>query len=312
MGLFYTALERADRKAAESEAAKAEAQPAAPAAPEAGQPALVRTWEEAAQRDLAGYPLATPEAAAPADDPAQAAETVEWDAASLGAAANPTGIAREQYRILRTRLLEAMHGRGLRTLLVTSAVPGEGKTMVTANLALQLSSLGEGRVLLIDADLRRAGLSASLRPAPVAGLSDYLKGEVGLSQVLRDVNPWLSILPTRCTQEEGPELLACQGMVELLQRMRESFDLVLIDGAPVGPVADSRILARLADASLLVVRAQGAPGEDVERAAELLRPRLLGAVLNGAEEKRRRGYGSYGSYGGYGAKPAAADQKEPS
>jgi len=303
MGLFFTALQRAEQNQAPA-ADEASTPPETP-------PVLVKTWDEAARRDLAGYPLAPaappgrhpdadPEARA-GEDAAEVQEGVEWDAASLGAAAVPSGMAKEQYRILRSRLLEAMHNRDLRTILITSATPGEGKTMVAANLALQLSALGESRVLLIDADLRRAGLSASVRPAPLVGLGDYLKGDASLSDVLCNVTPWLSILPTRPIQEVAPELLSGQGMVELLQRARESYDLVLLDGAPVGPVADSRILARLADATLLVVRADTAPSDEIARAAELLRPRLLGSVLNGAHEKRGRGYGA-----GYYDAPASA------
>ncbi|HEY7837971.1 MAG TPA: CpsD/CapB family tyrosine-protein kinase [Terriglobales bacterium] len=317
MGLFFTALERAEQNpAAVADEAPDKVPNQAPAAP-GGPPAPVRTWEEAAQRDLAGYPLATPAASAiqptaavAGEAPAELRAGVEWDAASLGAAAVPSGMAKEQYRILRSRLLEAMHSRDLRTVLITSATPGEGKTMVAANLALQISALGEHRVLLIDADLRRAGLSASVRPAPLAGLGDYLKGDASLAEVLFNFTPWLSILPTRPTQDVAPELLSGQGMVELLQHARQSYDLVLLDGAPVGPVADSRILARLADAALLVVRADTAPTEEIARAAEMLRPRLLGSVLNGAQEKPRRGYGS-GYYDAPATPAEPADVKEP-
>lgn len=287
MGLFYTALERAEKtKPGEGAAAAAGA----------GQPQPVTNWKDAEKRDVAGFPLSTPGTLAPEVVP-PAHPAVELDRSVLALAPVDGGIAKEQFRILRTRIVEALGVAQRRTLLITSAGPGEGKTMVAANLALQLSSLREGRVLLIDADLRRAGLSAGLLPMPGDGLSSYLKGEVELEGLLRDVDPWLTVLPTHTLHEEAPELLAGQRMVELLEKARRRFDLVLLDGAPVGPVADSRVLARLTGASLLVVRSGVTPVEQVEQAAGILRPGLLGSVLNGAKLRMKGRYGYTYGYG---------------
>ncbi|MGH9480920.1 MAG: CpsD/CapB family tyrosine-protein kinase [Terriglobales bacterium] len=288
MGLFYTALERAENAKPREAGTAAEG------------PVPVTDWKDAQQRDVAGFPLAATEILEP--EPAAAAHpSVGLDGSVLALAPTDGGIAKEQFRILRTRIVEALGAQRRRSLLITSAGPGEGKTMVAANLALQLSSLREARVLLIDADLRRAGLSAGLNPAPKAGLGNYLKGEVELEGLLRDVDPWLTVLPTLTLHEEAAELLASQRMVELLELARARFDLVLLDGAPVGPVADSRVLARLTGASLLVVRAGITPIAEVELAAAVLHPCLLGSVLNGAalRSKGRYGYG-YG-YGPNGA-----------
>ncbi|HEY8055322.1 MAG TPA: CpsD/CapB family tyrosine-protein kinase [Terriglobales bacterium] len=273
MGLFYSALEKATQ-AGEAPAA------AAPAA----------DWSQAEVRDLAGFPL-VPEPGAPAP-PAPADAPTQLDPHSLSLIANHAGIAKEQYRILRTRLLEAIATQGLRSLLISSATAGEGKTIVSANLALQFSSLKEGRILLVDADLRRAGLSESLRPQPTRGLGEYLRGEADWESLLLQVDPWLTVLPAVLSRTEGAELLTSQRLPELLQQARTRFDLVLVDGAPVGPVADSRVLARAVDASVLVVRAGCTNFTAVEEAAALLRPGLLGCVLNGAKLARNRyGYG---------------------
>ncbi len=295
MGLFYTALERADKAKADDAVAPAEAEAAATTA-------LVTTWEEAAQRDLAGFPLAEETALAPAEAGREAAARPQ--SVRLGVAAAEDGLAKEQYRILRTRILEALRPLGRRSLLITSAGPGEGKTMVAANLAMQFSSLREGRVLLIDADLRRAGLSDTLVPAPEVGLSQYLRGEAELEAALLEVDPWLTVLPTLRLHEEGAELLASQRMVDLMALACERFDLVLVDGAPVGPVADSRVLARLVSASLLVVRAGVTPTEEIEQAAALLRPGLLGSVFNGVPARKRGRY-AYEPYS-----PETAAKKE--
>ncbi|HVA64386.1 MAG TPA: CpsD/CapB family tyrosine-protein kinase, partial [Terriglobales bacterium] len=286
MGLFYTALERADERADKAkrddtdnaQAPMADTPPeATPAtAPQAASPlALVTTWEEAAQRDLAGFSLEVDNAAdtalATAESARKAVEAPRTPIVRLGVATAEDGLAKEQYRILRTRILEALRAQGQRSLLITSAGPGEGKTLVSANLAMQFGSLREGRVLLIDADLRRAGLSDTLTPAPVVGLGQYLRGEAELEATLLEVDPWLTVLPTLRLHEEGAELLASQRMAELMAMACERFDLVLVDGAPVGPVADSRVLSRLVSASLLVVRAGTTPTEEIERAAALLR-----------------------------------------
>lgn len=280
MGLFYSALERADQ-------GKPETTPAADRPPSEAGPSRVTTWEEAERRDLAGFPLeASPIHLAPTRS--EAPRTVQLRIATM-----EEGLAKEQYRILRARILEALRPLPQRSLLITSAAPGEGKTLVAANLALQFASLREGRVLLMDADLRRAGLSDTLLPAPRTGLGQYLRGEVEFEDTLHMVDPWLTVLPTLRQHEQGAELLASQRMVELMAQACSRFDLVLLDGAPVGPVADSRMLARLAGASLLVVRAATTPTDEIEAAAALLRPGLLGSVLNAATVRRRGKYGYY-------------------
>jgi capsular exopolysaccharide synthesis family protein len=299
MGLFYTAMERAEQAA--PEAAPAGPEPSreqAMAAPAAAATPLT-DWEQAARLDLAGFPLtASPAAAAP-----EVVRQVSLDAGKLGLIApvaaegedlaGPLAAAREQFRILRTRVLAAMRAQGLRNLLITSAAAGEGKTMVAANLALQLSALREGRILLVDADLRRAGLTAGVAPAPGEGLADFLRGRARLQEVTYEVDRWLSILPGQAMAEQATELLAGQRMPLLLRQAQEEFDLVLLDGAPIGPVADSRVLAQLADASVLVARSGVTPSDGLAQVAALLRPGLLGTVLNGAAGLERQGYGYY-------------------
>lgn len=296
MGLFYTALERA--QAAEAEAG---------AKPAAGEPvAAPRTWEQAAAVDLAGFPLPLDPSQAVA--PAAPAEVAPrrairlrqplWEMAAQAESARmraklklDCGIALEQSRILRTRVLEAMRARSLQTLLITSAAPGEGKSLIAAGLAMQISSLRELRVLLIDADLRRAGMSALMDPRPEAGLAEYLRGEAAAENLLWDVDPYLAVMPTTPLAELAPELLASQRMAELLAWARQQFDVILLDGAPVGPVVDSRILARWAGGALLVVRAENSQFEAVAEAAKLLQPYLLGSVLNDAPKLHRTHYG---------------------
>ncbi|MGH9478253.1 MAG: CpsD/CapB family tyrosine-protein kinase [Terriglobales bacterium] len=292
MGLFSSAFARAgqtgtavDQVAATPAAATAEA--ATPAA----------AWEQAERVDLAGFPLPAPATGSPACAPlGRVAATPAGIGSSLDIPFFSSGVGKEQYRILRTRVLEAMAVRQFRSLLITSAIAGEGKTLVAANFALQCGSLRQGRVLLMDADLRRAGLSHHLRPASELGLSDYLRGDAPWEPMVREFDPWLSVLPTRCTQDDAAELLASQRMMDLLEAVQDQYDLVLLDGAPVTPVADSRILARLTRASLLVVRAGTTPTTALEQAAALLNPTLLGSVLNASSEVSHRKYAYTYSY----------------
>ncbi|MGH9486497.1 MAG: CpsD/CapB family tyrosine-protein kinase [Terriglobales bacterium] len=294
MGLFYKALQRAQPEQPESGAPAADAVPqSAPAA------AAPRTWADAADVDLAGFPLGEGEAAAaPAEVVTRRSVRLRqpvWEAAAAerhagGKRKLDAAMALEQSRILRTRVLEAMHARGLQALLVSSALPGEGKSLVASGLALQISLLRQARVLLVDADLRRAGMTAYLDPAPKRGLEAYLRGEAEAGDLVLDVDPYLAVLPT-CTAADAAELLASERMSSLLRWARRQFDWVLLDGAPLELVADSRILARLAGGVLLVARAGVSGFQAVQDAAALVQPYLLGTVLNGARRVNNRHYG---------------------
>lgn len=284
MGLFYSALQRADKQAAEPDA------PASVPASMAAEPAPVTDWQQAEDRDLAGFPL-LPATEAQQVPPAAGVLNV----AVLGLVANEEGVANEQYRILRTRIFDGLRNVGRRSLLVTSALAGEGKTLVAANLAVKCSALKQERILLVDADMRRAGLSACLQPVAERGLRQYLLQQIEWAEALYEINPWLSVLPTQ-VDTQAAELLATQRMATLLQEAQQRYDLILIDGAPVAPVADSRILARLVGASLLIVRSESTPTAAVRKAAELLHPTLLGSVLNGARRLPNAQYGyGYGN-----------------
>lgn len=294
MGLFYRAMERADAEAAG--AAKPETSPA----PERA--AAPRTWTEAAAVDLAGFPLGGNARPAPAPAPELAPRRGVrlrpplWESALQSAGTGKrrhaaSVIALEQSRMLRMRVLEAMRARGLQTLLISSALAQEGKSTVAAALALQISSLREQRVLLVDADLRRAGLSELLEPAPERGLADFLRGRATLDELVLDVDPYLAVLPTQPQAEAAAELLASERMAEMLRWAQQRFEWVLLDSAPVGPVADSRILARLAGGVLLVVRSETSAFAEVEAAARSLQPYLLGTVLNGSRHVKQSHYG---------------------
>jgi succinoglycan biosynthesis transport protein ExoP len=201
----------------------------------------------------------------------------------------------DAYRTLRTNLLFATGGRAIRTLVVTSAAPGEGKTITAANLAVTLAREGK-RVLLVDGDLRRPRLDRLFGVPKFPGLTDFLATN-GASQVL--VTPTavdgLFLLPNGRRHPNPAELLRSDTWRALLEAMAAHFDVVVVDTPPVLAVADSLIVAAMADAVVFVVRAGRT---DRSMAADALAQltavgaQVIGAVLNDPTGEAA----SYGEY----------------
>jgi len=211
----------------------------------------------------------------------------------LFANANESDTGKEVFRTLRTRLYQVRAVQPLRTVLVTSALPGEGKTFVTSNLAQSLVRQRERRTLIIDADLRLSSLHLPLGAESNPGLSDYLLGEMDEFSVMqrgRDEN--LFLIPGGKSIANPTELLANGRFEKLLERLSPVFDWILIDSPPTIPVSDSSIIAKFSDGVLMVIRAGSTPFDLAQKACEAFHDRLLlGAVLNRAD--------SHAGYGGY-------------
>jgi capsular exopolysaccharide synthesis family protein len=218
--------------------------------------------------------------------------------ALLFANADENAAGKEMFRTLRTRLYQVRAVQTLKVVLVTSALPGEGKTFVTSNLAQSLIRQREKRVLLIDADLRVPDLHTPLGAPFSPGLSDYLLGEADEFRVMqrgRDEN--LFFISAGKTIQNPNELLAAGKMEQLLHRLLPVFDWILVDSPPTIPVSDSTILAKMCDGVLMVIRAGSTPFDLAQKACQEFHNRpLLGAVLNRADS--RAGYGGY-EYQGY-------------
>jgi polysaccharide chain length determinant protein (PEP-CTERM system associated) len=203
--------------------------------------------------------------------------------------------AREQFRMIRTRLLELMRVRPIRSIMVTSTVQGEGKTWVATNLAFSMSCLPHLRVLLVDADLRSAGLGSLLKVNPKVGLSDYLVNGNNLNSVRCQLQPNLALVPTRQWEDDSAKLLGGQRMNEFLEESFRDHDLVVLDAPPVLALADAQVLTALVDAVILVVRAGHSPYDLARNAIDLLKPKIVGLVVNGVKGIPAAGYG-YGVY----------------
>ena len=203
----------------------------------------------------------------------------------------------EGFRTLRTNLQFLSADRPLKVLVISSSAAAEGKTTVALNLATSLTQMGQ-RVLLVDSDLRRPALHKAFNLAAAPGLSNFLVGKADLSTVLKKTPiEGLQVLLSGPIPPMPAELLGSNRMRELLNQLRQQFDMVLLDTPPVIAVTDATLLATMADGLLLVVNC-GRTTHDQAKAALLtlekagIRP--LGVVMN--QVNRRKGYGYYYSY----------------
>src|SRR6267378_1848387 len=206
----------------------------------------------------------------------------------------------EQFRTLRSRLYRLREKQSFRIVLVTSTLPGEGKTFVALNLAQAIARQHERRALLIDADLRASRLHVRMGAPSAPGLSDYLAGEADeFSIVQADAKEDIFFIPAGRSVSNPAELLANNRLKSLLGRMAPVFEWIIVDAPPVLPVSDASMLARICDGVIFVLRA-GTTSLDLAQTAcqELRENNLLGAVLNGADEDVM--YGAYSYYAGNG------------
>jgi len=216
-------------------------------------------------------------------------------------------VGMEEFRTLRSRLFQIREKRPLKIILVSSALPGEGKSFVSANLAQAIARQHGRRVLLIDSDLRRASLHESLGTRATPGMTDFLRGTADEHAVLQRGPMEGLFFIGRGTEEANPAELIGNGRCKtLLQRLAPHFDWIILDSPPAVPVSDASLLAQHCDGVLLVVRSGSTPIEQAQRAAkEFSEKAIIGVVLNDAVAAS--GYNSYyKGYGGYGHPPRKA------
>jgi capsular exopolysaccharide synthesis family protein len=217
----------------------------------------------------------------------------------------PEEVQSEAFRTLRTTL--AFAGRDTQRLVVSSAEPGDGKTTVLANLAVSYAQAGK-RTLLIDADMRRPGLTNLLEMRGLGGLSDVLRREENVVELVQaQIRPsgieGLDVLPCGPRPSNPAELLAGPRFSDLLAWAETHYDQILVDGPPALAASDSAIIGRLVDGVVLVVRPDKNQRRPVVRAAEsfaILGVTLLGVVINRASHEKDEGYYGYGYGYGYG------------
>jgi capsular exopolysaccharide synthesis family protein len=192
----------------------------------------------------------------------------------------------EEFRTLRSRLYHAREKMTLKKILVTSALPKEGKSFTSANLAQVLVRQHGRRVLLVDADLRGPRLHLMLGTPSSPGLSEYLQGENDEFSIMQR-GPFenLFFIPSGREIGNAAELVGNGRLKALLQRVEPLFDWIIIDSPPVIPVSDSSVLAKACDGVLMVVRSNTTPFDMARKARqEFPAEMLIGVVLNGTRE----------------------------
>lgn len=229
---------------------------------------------------------------------------------SIAVFENQNNLMSETFRNIRTNL-QFMLQNDKKVILVTSTVSGEGKSFISANLAISLSLLGK-KVVIVGLDIRKPGLNKVFRlSTKEKGITLYLANpETDLMSLVQpsDINQNLYILPGGTVPPNPTELLARDGLDKAIEILKKSFDYVVLDTAPVGMVTDTLLIGRVADLSVYVCRADYTHRVEYtlinELAEEKKLPNLC-TVINGVDLKRRKygyyyGYGKYGKYYGYG------------
>ena len=208
--------------------------------------------------------------------------------------------AAEAFRIARTHLLQMLESGSGHAVLVTSALQGDGKTLITLNMAMGLARHPRYRVLMIDGDLRRPNLARTLGIKPAHDLADYLEGKAAIEQCTYDlgIDKLLCIPQTRSVRNSS-ELLAGQRFSELLKNIKQHHPdwIIIIDGPPILAVDDALVLRQHADGCLLVVKEGVTRRDEMRKAAELIgEEKFLGTVLNFADFRFHTYYAHQYSY----------------
>jgi Mrp family chromosome partitioning ATPase len=218
---------------------------------------------------------------------------------------DPRSAGADRFRVAQIRLKSLQASRNLKTLLITSPLPGDGKSTVALNLATSLSEKGKRPVLLLEADVYRPTLGQKLGLDPWPGLTESFENGSDPMRAIRRIDPLgFYLLPAGQPTEGGAALLQSDFASQLIKNLALSpFSWILIDSPPTTPMADILVLRAHSDATLLVARAGQTPREAIEESTRNLgRDHVLGLLLNGVEGIDR----AYSKYYGYGKQGTSA------
>jgi tyrosine-protein kinase Etk/Wzc len=227
-------------------------------------------------------------------------------------AKKPDSIPSESFRALRTRVqFSRVDSSTLKTILITSSAPSEGKTMICTNLAGSFA-FSNKKTIIVDCDLRKPRIHSFFKTNRYPGLVDYLFGQVTFEEIIRQSEiPDLWYITAGTIPPNPSEILESQKMRDFLDMIREKYDYVLLDSPPIIAVTDSEILARYADATALVVSANTTEVELMMRSIEIIQQddiNFIGVILNNFVYKSS--YGSYYKYYYYYTRPRKADKSK--
>ncbi len=211
----------------------------------------------------------------------------------------PKSPVAEAYRTLRTNIQFSSFDNKVKTIVITSSGPAEGKTTTSCNLAITTSQAGK-RTILLDCDMRNPKIHKVFEISNQTGLSDVLIGETNFYEAVQKSEiDNLYVLPSGTRPPNPAELLASEKMKKFLESLKETYDYIIIDTPPIIMVTDAQILSKYADGCLLVIASAEADKNAVIKAKELLEKvdaKILGVVLNKLDTSRKGYYGHYYNY----------------
>lgn len=209
----------------------------------------------------------------------------------------------DSIRLIRARIEKSAEEHGEKVILITSSIPGEGKTTISQNIAVSLALKGR-KVALIDCDLRRRSAIGELDGLKEAGLTEFLKGEAKLSEIVGATMPDLYVINGTTLSDNAAELFKSNNMKRLINLLKPSFDFVILDSPPSAVIADAGVLAQYADSIVYVVcRNYTRKGKILDGINNLTagNARFMGYLMNNSSiAGAGSNYGRYGRYGGYG------------
>ncbi|WP_047983568.1 CpsD/CapB family tyrosine-protein kinase [Ornithinibacillus californiensis] len=211
---------------------------------------------------------------------------------------SPKSPISEQFRTLRTNLQFASVDEELKTILVTSSSPSEGKSSSIANLAVVYAQQGK-KVLLVDADLRKPTVHYTFRFDNLKGLSNILVGDISIPEAVVQTDiQGLDVIGCGPIPPNPSELLGSKRMEKFIQDSKEVYDVILFDTPPVLAVTDAQILANIVDGTLLVIRSKQTEYEAAQKSVDALQPakaKFLGTILNDRDKSDSNYYYYYGN-----------------
>ena len=209
----------------------------------------------------------------------------------------PKSVVSEAYRTLRTNIQYSSYDKKIQTIVVTSAEAADGNSTVSGNLALTLSQINN-KVILVDCYLRKPSLNKKFQISNLIGLSEVILGKESIEHAIQKRNDNLYVLTSGKIPPNPSEMLASSAMNGLLNLLKEQFDVIILDSAPICAVTDAQVLSTRADGTIIVTRAERTKRDRVVEAKMLLDKvgaNILGVVLQAVENTKGKYYYYYGS-----------------
>ncbi|MFD3155934.1 CpsD/CapB family tyrosine-protein kinase [Haloimpatiens sp. FM7330] len=205
----------------------------------------------------------------------------------------PKSMISENYRTLRTNIRYSSFDKKMQTILITSTVPSEGKSTTACNLAMSMSEIYE-KVLIIDCDLRKPTIHKKFNISNTYGLSNYLQEEADFDSMINHYSKNLYVLSSGRNVPNPSEMLSSKRFKEFLNRVRNEFDVIVIDSPPVLSVSDAQVLGSMVDGVIFVIGSCQTEAELCKKAKVMLEKvnaNIIGAVLTKTKVKSKKNYG---------------------